>query len=891
MKRKRFFKIKVSVLLLGILLSTVVIQAKPEKALEPPTPIQDQIIHNKGNIVTTVQNWGQIGGQSHLGKPSGEWPKGSEHKYLSEIKYWMGAVKPDGDTVVVTTDDDFMPIPMPLGGEEKYKIHLSTDSETYDYDPSDTVGLGIGKPAYGWRVWDSQSQTWTYNKVWDPKESTFFDGGPNSLQESHYRFNDANSGVYALGLEMTQTILQWNYSYNQDFLFVILEIKNISTNNYPHFAFGVYCDFDIGGYTPQGENGRLGDVVDFDSAMNLAWTYDEDGYDEAWGPLVKAGMMGTKYIQTPDNLGMTAFRTGDWAALPDQDPEMYAHISAHTFEQSLPPTDQYYIQCTSGINLEAGKTIRVVFALVAGQTEAELKDNASMAQVVYDNHFIGPEPPNPAHLVATSGNRIAKLSWDNVSENSVDPMSGEKDFLGYKIYRSTNMGLTWGDLIRNPDGSLGPDYVPIAIFQKEEDADILPHTYIDTNLTNGKEYWYSLVSYDSGDTSVPIKSLQTAFGRPGEDVNCAFAHPRTDPAGYYPISKTVKHNYYGEESLSDGTIIPTLFDPNSLTKHDYKVVFSENPQVTYWHVIDVTTGDTALKDQTQQSGDEKTFPVVDGIQVIVTNGEKTPAYYHQTGLGTATDTTLHMGYLYGPMGETFGVPVGGDMHFRSTYEIRFTQNGSIGYDFFDHFYATVTPIVLPFEVWNTSLGYQVIAEIYDQQGDGMWNPEDKDYIDIIDFPYDGNPHPEAFPYDHSWFFRFATSDTNYVVGDVFKIGGARLNNPEDEFSFSAPGIDFAQAKSGLNNIRVVPNPYLTHADWETNEGIRKIQFTHLPDICTIQIYTLTGDLVQTIGHNDGTGTQDWDLLSANQQGIAPGIYYYNVESKYGNKVGKFVVIK
>jgi hypothetical protein len=227
------------------------------------------------------------------------------------------------------------------------------------------------------------------------------------------------------------------------------------------------------------------------------------------------------------------------------------------------------------------------------------------------------------------------------------------------------------------------------------------------------------------------------------------------------------------------------------------------------------------------------------------------------------------------------------MHFRSTYEIRFTQNGSIGYSFFDD----VTPIPVPFEVWNTTLGYQVIAEIYDQQGDGMWNPKDKDYIDIIDFPYDGNPHPEAFPYDHSWFFRFATSDTNYVVGDVFKIGGARLNNPEDEFSFSAPGIDFAQAKSGLNNIRVVPNPYLAHADWETNEGIRKIQFTHLPDICTIRIYTLTGDLVQTIGHNDGTGTQDWDLLSANQQGIAPGIYYYNVESKYGNKVGKFVVIK
>jgi len=73
---------------------------KQQRSSEPPTPLQDQIIQNKGNVATTVQNLGQIGGQSHLGKPSGEWPKGSQHHYLAEIKYWMGAVKPGGDTVV-----------------------------------------------------------------------------------------------------------------------------------------------------------------------------------------------------------------------------------------------------------------------------------------------------------------------------------------------------------------------------------------------------------------------------------------------------------------------------------------------------------------------------------------------------------------------------------------------------------------------------------------------------------------------------------------------------------------------------------------------------------------------------------------------------------------------
>ncbi len=861
----------------------------------PPTPMQDQIIHNKGDIVTTVQNWGQIGGQMDVGKPSGEWPKGSGHNYLAEIKYWMGAVKPDGDTAVANTDDDFMPIGTLISEEESFRIHLSTDPTSYNYDPADTVGLGIGKPAYGWRVWDSQAEDWTYNQVWS-LDVGFVEAGPISLQESHYRFCDANSGVSILGLQMTQTIYQWNYEYNEDYLFVVLEIKNTSQDDYTDFAFGLYCDFDVGGYhPPTHENGRLGDLVAFDSSMNLAWTYDQDGYDPGWGPLVKCGVMGTKYIETPDNIGMTAFRTGRWENLPDNDPGKYALIDSQTFEQSLPPTDQYYVQCTRGIDLASGKTIRIVFALVAGHTEEELKNNAAMAQTVYDNHFIGPEPPKPAKLVATPGYKKAKLSWNNYSEICPDPLTGEIDFKGYKIYRSTDMGASWGDLVRNPDGSLGPDYVPIAMFQKEEDDDILPHTFIDSNLTNGIEYWYSVVSFDAGDSSVPIDPLQTAFGRPGEDINCVFAYPRTDPAGYLPASATVTHNYYGNEEKSDGAVAPVVFDESALTGHDYKVVFSEDPFTTYWHVIDVTTGDTVLKDQTEQSGNVENYPVVDGIQVIVTNGEMIPRSYGQTGWASAEEVTLHMEYFLGSMGEALGCcPVGGDIHFRSTYELRFTAEGSQAYRLYDlvaNRFDHVTPVWVPFEVWNTTSGEQVLVEVWDWAHNGVWDPDHGDYLDIVNVPYDGQPHQEAFPYYHAWFFAFAPTDTEYSAGDVYQIKGAKLNSPNDEFVFNAGGVDVQSAKNELSRIKIVPNPYIAHASWETKEGIRKIQFTHLPDVCTIRIYTLAGDLVKTIEHDDGTGTEDWDMLSLNQQGIATGVYFYHVQSKYGEKMGKFAVIK
>jgi hypothetical protein len=328
------------------------------------------------------------------------------------------------------------------------------------------------------------------------------------------------------------------------------------------------------------------------------------------------------------------------------------------------------------------------------------------------------------------------------------------------------------------------------------------------------------------------------------------------------------------------------------------VVFSEDPLATYWHVIDVITGDTVLKDQTKQSGEVKTYPVVDGIQIIVTNGERTPRSYSQTGFSTGEETTLHMGYFLGSTGELFGLPIGGDIHFRSTYELRFTAEGSQAHRlFYPEFYPDsivwdhLTPVWVPFEVWNTTTGEQVSVEVLDWAENGVWDPNHRDYLSIVNAPYETPPDPKDSLYYHAWFFAFATTDTNYRAGDVFRIEGALLNSSDDEFAFNAGGVDAGLAKNELSKIKVVPNPYIAHAVWETKEGIRKIQFTHLPDVCTIRIYTLAGDLVKAIEHNNNTGTEDWDMLSVNQQGIVTGTYFYHVQSKYGEKVGKFAVIK
>jgi hypothetical protein len=880
-------------LLISMILAAVVVAglgqavlAAGQEVQTPPPEVQDFVVQNKGNIATTVSNYGLIGGLNPYGYPSGEWPKGSGRDYLAEIKYWMGATIPGGDTALANTDDDFLPALTLNSAKQSRGICLSTDDSSFPYDETDTVGLGIGHPAYGWRVWDEELSDWGYNQIWDPESEQFLPGGPASLQESYYRFTDDALGSPALGLEISHTVYQWNYSYNEDFLFVVLEITNKSQYDYSDFAFGLYCDFDIGGPDGTGENGRLGDLVAIDTSMNLAWTYDADGYDRGWGPSVVTGVMGTRYIETPDNIGMTSFRTGQWENVPYDDIDRFAYISQNIYDDPIPPTDQYYMQCTSGIHLESGKTIRIGFALIAGYDEADFRAKAQMAQAVYNNHFIGPEPPRASNLRVHLADREVRLWWDGLAEASIDPMSQTEDFAGYKVYRSSDRGQSWGRLERHSDGSVGPDYVPLAIWRVDTPGEPIPHTFVDTTVTNGFEYWYSVVAFDKGDSIAGVGPLQTAYGRPGEDANAIEAIPRTDPAGYYDVEKTLVHQFSGAGSASQGEVIPLLFDEALVTGQDYELGFKETPYYTAWYVYNQTTGDTLINDQVDQSGDVAEAPVADGIRLIVKNGDREPATLAQTEFGSGA-TTLEMETFYGTAADAFGLPLGGDIHFRSAYELRFTQSGSQGYSYWDD----VTPIDLPFEIWNTTTNEQVIGEIFHLVADDpVWDPTRGDWIVIVDIPYDGEAHPEAYPYFDAWIFRFQPEAINYAIGDVYEIGGAPVNGSGDKFVYKAPGIDNSEAAADLDEIRVVPNPYIGRADWQMDDGVRRLEFIHLPKEATVRIYTLAGDLVQTLQH-DGSGTLVWDMLSVNHQAIAPGLYYYHVESPVGTRIGKFAVIK
>jgi len=806
-----------------------------------------------------------------------------------------------GDTVVANTDDDMEAIAdlnLSTNLNDPYRIMLSTDTTRYYlYNPDDTVGLGIGNPAQGWRIWNADSAAWVYSQNYVPTDSDFAQGGPVSLQESHYRFGDHASGSPVLGLEMTQTVLQWNYCYNEDFLFVILDIHNSSGQDLNGLAFGLYVDLDVGGPDGTGENGRLHDLVASDSAENLAWIYDNVGWDPGWQ--AKTGIMGTKYLETPLDIGMTGFNTGDWSLLPDTDPGRFQLIDDTQFMTSLPPTDQYYIQCTRGINLPADSTARVVYALIAGDDEDDFRANADLAQELYDNFFVGPQPPPTPQLQARAGHERVYLYWTDTSETSIDPLSGENDFVGYKLYRSDNQGRTWGEANYSTDNDcLTLDYFPVQDFSVPNPGDPIPHTWIDTGLYNGVEYWYCLVAYDRGDPDVGVDALQSGFGTPQQASNVVAITPRNEPVGHYEASTTVEHIRLGMADSSEAEVIPIVFDETQLLATDYELTFSDYFRSRYWHLVDRETGDTLMANQTEANVDPNSVQVTDGLRLVVNTGEREPLSIAQTGFATAGDTTLALATYYGPAIPALTLDstnAYGDMHFRPTYELRYTGETTAAPELREYWNppGTFATYALPFEIWNTETNQRVSAAVYDFDYDSLWNSYD--LITIVNYPYDSTADltSAAFPFYYSWLIGLDETVYNPSVGDVFTIEGAPMAGPNDVFQFSIDGVNAGAAAANLDAIRVVPNPYFVQysALVETIEGQSVLEFQNIPDECTIRIYTLAGDLVETIDHSDGSGTARWNLLSSSRQQVASGIYLYHVESPYGEHLGRFSVVK
>ena len=90
----------------------------------------------------------------------------------------------------------------------------------------------------------------------------------------------------------------------------------------------------------------------------------------------------------------------------------------------------------------------------------------------------------------------------------------------------------------------------------------------------------------------------------------------------------------------------------------------------------------------------------------------------------------------------------------------------------------------------------------------------------------------------------------------------------------------------LERVKVYPNPYIYG-----RSSSSRITFVNLPEKATIQIYTLTGELVRTIQAEPMAGRASWDLKNESGRPVGGGIYIYLVKGEMGKARGRIVILK
>jgi hypothetical protein len=219
------------------------------------------------------------------------------------------------------------------------------------------------------------------------------------------------------------------------------------------------------------------------------------------------------------------------------------------------------------------------------------------------------------------------------------------------------------------------------------------------------------------------------------------------------------------------------------------------------------------------------------------------------------------------------------------YEIRFSDS-PVGTSFNNN-------IPIPFQIINlTNANQPIDAFAPDISRNGAWDVNEPIiFIEMI------NGVVTA-----TWQVTLEDVGSTPGNGDVFYLRTNKPFSDADMFSFrtQAAQVDQVLATQELSDIYVVPNPYVATNVFEprnpisrTARGERRLYFANVPQQCTIRIYTLSGELVDTIEHNStlDDGKVFWDLRTKDEMNLAYGLYLYHVDSPEGTFVGKFAVIK
>lgn len=530
----------------------------------------DRQFTNVGNIALTVTNFGTLGTRNRYwpNQPSCEYPRGSQIEHLYQAGLWVGAHNRTTGLYHVST-----------GVTDR----SGTSGEGYEYTTEN--GSVIFQ-----RSTQSESRFFNEAAVSHQDFVAYYSDKNTRVPAT----GDSILNHIPLGISIRQESYAWNFPFADFFVVVSYTVKNDGDSFLDSVYVGVWANSVVRntrasrpGTTGYFNGGGFG----YDSLQRAMYAFEfqpisnppansyiaikllgtepfpvgvdsladlyRNTYFNAWG--FRSGIGQREYFSPTDDYTTDRYLSR-YSRMTQSIPQPFID------QLRLAPLNMTTLLSVGPFRtLAPGDSVTFALAVVCApkfgpdlakydypSQRTTLTSNMSAAQKLYDgedlngnnrldigedvdgnnelNRYILPSPPRQPFVRAEMKNESAVIYWDRRAEETVDPVSRERDFEGYRVYRSVPGAdfLSTENLILNLTlagefDSLGNEYFSNTGFGKIQLAE--PKTFPGDTVKywyrfppeesgatalNGWQYVYAVSAFDKGDSSRSIPSLESA---------------------------------------------------------------------------------------------------------------------------------------------------------------------------------------------------------------------------------------------------------------------------------------------------------------------------------------------------------------------------------------------
>jgi hypothetical protein len=763
----------------------------------------------------------------------------------------------------------------------------------------------------------------------------YYDYSPFGTQGERESGGSASSNTHVpLNVKVRQMSYQWSFGYIKNLVYIEFNVTNMNRFDILYdCTMGIYMDADVGPQAWESSERAEDDISSYDTELNFAYTYDKDkdggltsGYIGARvctpnPDSLEYACWTWKVGKGPDDFNPLDFPTGNTSnekywLLSGKNPNPTDYISlrdnpTQQSDQNPDGVDTRFLFAFYGKNnpdengvtnpedpevwnLDPGKTMKIVIAVFPGESVQELQGTAKWARDIYGEaqtlttvvlpdtfpHYSPPEPPANPKMYAEMirDGKAFDIYWDNRSEFADDESVIADEFVGWQDEDSS-----LNSHISNYDASEFPEEYSPEIFNEGEYieaakvnpwvASRLRHDFQGYKLwsrsgNGNSEYWDLNHEWAKKESDLDFQDYECNYGSSSDDYYGGYIENDEGLPGYTFVDE------------NNNVVTTNMFDDlTESDKEEWRNYYQYDENYVLSKISDLESNDNL-----EIAGHllYSLFATSIDQQLTVSDYPNLPSYLDNKTILQISE------FITNP------------------------NNAEIVRN------LTFVEEALWFK--HKDVSDAVYLELYDDkliplpEHGGQSALEDADAFDALAksrlarrfYKTQINNPPRGFEF----YIAINTFDRGLPNNEILYLESGRDENMKVFF----PGT---LAKDKLDDIYVVPNPYVGLSKFDGRKSgdskgdkSRRIWFANLPKKCTIKVFTLAGDLVDTIEHNGSTsqeiltiskaaeqgiqasGIEPWDLLSRNNQIIASGVYLFSVKDEDGNiKVGKFVIIK